>query len=320
MRERMRLISCVMAAGMLLLLSGCWEDVEPGWVGIRKTPGGLEKTMLQPGSHSCWGRDKMIVVESVEQTVSEQLSILCSDDLNFKCDVKIRSRLKTMTAEELVELLRLQGSKVQWNGDVGSLSYKSIYDTYISPEARSISRQVISKYQTTQIREAREAIQKSITESLLVALKKVPIEITSVVTSNFDYPDVITQAVEKKRQKEIEIDEEKAKQAMELLKAQNRMRIAEEMKKVRAAEAEAEAVYNRILAESITAEYLELRRRENEELLYQQVGGGDLVVIYPEGSSMSPLINIPASKKTSEKATPVPMPTKKKPPLPAPKR
>ena len=100
-----------------------------------------------------------------------------------------------------------------------------------------------------------------------------------VVTSNLDYPKVITDAMESKRKREIKIGEERAKQAMELLKADNRLKIAQKMKITRAAEAEAEALYNDIMAKSLTDKYLKLREIETRAILYQSVGVGDKVII-----------------------------------------
>ena len=110
-----------------------------------------------------------------------------------------------------------------------------------------------------------------------------------VATSNFDYPDVITDAVEKKRRKEIEIQEEKARQAMELLKADNRLKIAQKMKIVRVAEAEAEAAYVRILGEALTPRYLEMKSIEARRLLYEKVGGGDKVIV-TNGNAVLPIV------------------------------
>ena len=50
------------------------------------TVNGLEGELLHSGRHACWGRDKLILVETKEQNIPERLSILCKDDLNFSQD------------------------------------------------------------------------------------------------------------------------------------------------------------------------------------------------------------------------------------------
>ena len=267
-------------------LAGCTSTVDPGYVGMVMTPAGLTGIPLQPGRHACWGRDKMVLMETVEPTLTEKLSVLCADDLNFKFDLKIRSRLKAADGKSMKEVLNRQGSLMAWSKGTGILKHVNLYDNYVAPAARSIARGIVSKYATTQIRENREEIQKAITTDLAVAMKGTPMEVVMVATSNFDYPQVITAAVEKRRQKEIEIDEEKAKQAMELLRAENRLKIAQKMKIVRASEAEAEAAYTKIMGNALTDRFIALKAVEANMKLYENVAPGDKVIIAPLGTDV----------------------------------
>ncbi len=262
-----------------IITSACTERVNPGYYGMVMTPGGLSGEVLQPGNHSCYGRDKIVLVESKEVVKSESLSVLCADDLNFKFDLEIRSRLKSNDPKRFMEVLEKQGANIKWDGDIGTLEYEWLYKTYIQPPARAISRTIVSKYQTTQIREQREPITKSIKDRLLEAVEGTPVEITMVVTSNFDYPDVITKAMESKRQREIEIQEEKAKQAMELLRMENRLKLAQKAKITRVTEAQAEAAYVQILGNALTSTYLKLKDIEARRTLFEKIAPGDKVIM-----------------------------------------
>jgi hypothetical protein len=267
-------------------LVGCTKTVDPGYVGMVMTPEGLTGTPLQPGRHGCWGRDKMVLMETVEPTKTEKLSVLCADDLNFKFDLKIRSRLKAADGKSMKEVLNRQGSQMDWSTGSGILKHENLYNNYVAPAARSIARGIVSKYTTTQIRENREEIQKAITTDLTAAMKGTPMEVVMVATSNFDYPQVITAAVEKRRQKEIEIDEEKAKQAMELLRAENRLKIAQKMKIVRASEAEAEAAYIKIMGNALTDRFIGLKAVEANMKLYESAAAGDRVIVAPPATGL----------------------------------
>lgn len=287
-----RFIIGIISLCFIFSFSGCGffsEKVPPGYVGMIMKPGGLTGEVLLPGSHSCFGRDRMVLIPTNEMTTTEKLSVLCADDLNFKFDLKLRTRLKKSASKEMLDVLNRQGANIKWDGDRGVLPINKLYQTYVSPAARPIARGTVSKYQTTQIRDAREAITKSIQQQLMQALKGTPMEVTLVATSNFDYPDVITKAVEAKREKEVFIQQEKAQQAIELLKADNRLRIAEKMKAVRAAEAEADAVTIQILGKSLTPSYLELKKIERDLALYNRVQQGDKVIV-TNGNLVSPLV------------------------------
>lgn len=265
----------LMVTMMGMLFGGCTEAVPPGYVGMVMQPGGLTGEALQPGRHSCWGRDQMILVETKELLGSEQMSILCKDDLNFKFHLVVKVRLRGTDGKAIKELMNRQGS----NMAEGVLKLDSIYKTYVRPAARNIARNEVSKHDTTSIRENRETIQSTINKKLESALDGTPVKLMAAYTSNFDYPDVITKAVEKKRMKQIEIQEEEAKQAMKLLQAKNRLEIAEKEKQVRAAEAEAEAAYIAIVGRAITPSYLDRMRIEADKTLYNRAGSGDKVIV-----------------------------------------
>lgn len=262
-----------------ILLSGCTELVPPGYVGMVLTLEGFQGDVLQPGRHACWGRDRMVLIEMKEETIQEPMNILCKDDLNFQFHLNVRARLRVANAKELKAILNRKGADIAKGPHGDTLSFATLYKTYINPVARSVARGEVSKYETTQVRDHREDIEKIVLTELTKAVEGTPLEVVTVTTSNFDYPDVITRAVEKKRTREIEIQEEKAKQAMELLRADNRLKIAEKMKKVRSAEAEADAAYIKILGQSLNPNYLEWKRIERDVKLYERVEAGDKVIV-----------------------------------------
>jgi hypothetical protein len=282
------------AVGLLAVLvifamsSGCTQRVPPGYIGMVMKPGGLTGEILAPGNHTCYGRDKMVLVEMAEITYTEKLKVLCKDDLNMSFDLKVRARLRTSAGKDILAVLNRQGSSIQWKGDTGVLGFGNLYATYVKGPARSLARGHISKYQTTDIRADRKAIEKAIKTDVLKASKGTPIEITMVVTSNLDYPEVITRAMESKREREIKIGEERAKQAMELLKADNRLKVAQKMKITRAAEAEAEAIYNKLMASSLTDKYLQLRAIETRLALYSNPNKDKIVIT----GAATPLVNV----------------------------
>lgn len=281
-----KLLVILFAASMLMCL-GCTAEVPPGYVGMVMTPEGLEGDILGAGLHGCWGRDKMFLLQTKEETVPEAMSILCKDDLNFKFHLNVRARLRSVkVAKDFQELMNRKGSDMQNN----MLGFVSLYNTYVKPVARSTARGIASKYQTTDIRGARAEIEKQILIELKKDLKGTPMEVVTITTSNFDYPDVITAAVEKKRTREIEIEEEKAKQAKALLVADNRLKLAEKMKMVKAAEAEADAAAIQIMGKSLTSNYLKWKEIERDNLLYGNVGAGDKVIV-TNGNAVIPMIS-----------------------------
>ncbi len=286
----MKKLCKVLAVAVALLTVGCTQQVPIGYIGMVQKPSGLTGEVLAPGRHECWGRSKMILVEISENVRSEKLQILCADDLNFGFDLQIRTQINSTNGATVKTLLNNKGSAVVSKGQgTYVLPFNALYETYVKPQAVSKARTIVSEYQTTEIRNNRRVIEKKIKEEIVKALSGTPMSVNMIATSNFDYPTVITAAMEKKRRREIEIEEEKAKQAVELLKATNRLKIAQKMKVTRAAEAEAEAIYMKIVGKSLNQNYLKLRDIEARKVMYTNVGAGDKVIV--SGNGAIPMVN-----------------------------
>ncbi|MEK6828877.1 MAG: SPFH domain-containing protein [Nanoarchaeota archaeon] len=256
-------------------MSSCNESIPAGYVGMVKTPDGIQEEVLMPGHHSCYGRDEMLLVETLESTETIKLSILCKDELDFKFDVKVRSRLVYSDAKGLKDILNSQGSKMT----DGKLTYKTLYSIYVEPVVDAVSMSVVSKYTTMQISENRDKISKAIFEQVCEKLKGTPMLVTDINLSNFDYPDVVTKAMEAKKKREIDIETEKANQALKILEIQNREIIADKEIVVRKKEAQAEAVYISIIESALNNEYLLLKNIEAKKVLYERVAAGDKVIV-----------------------------------------
>ncbi len=281
----MKITKIILLLLLVFLAMSCTKQVPIGYIGMVQKPEGLTGEVLAPGRHECWGRSKMILIEVSENVKTERLKILCSDDLNFGFDLNIRTQINKTNGQSVKELLNNKGSAAKYTSNsVYTLPFDALYETYVRPQARSKARTIVSEYKTTEIRNNRKEIEQSIIKSIVEALKGTPMSVNMVATANFDYPDVITIAMEKKREREIEIEEEKAKQAVELLKATNRLKIAQKMKITRAAEAEAEAIYMKIVGKSLNSNYLKLRDIEARKIMYENVGIGDKVIVSGNGA------------------------------------
>lgn len=270
----------------LVMTVGCTDTVPVGYVGMRKTSDGLDGKVLEAGRHDCGYRCNIVLLETREMLNTEKLNIMCTDDLNIAIDVKTRSRLKVSDGKGITEVLNKQGAKLKSD----TLESQLLYDAYVRPAIRAISRTHVSKFSTTQIRTNRAEITAAIQTEVIKAMEGTPVEITFVATSNIDYPVQITAARVKAKERELEILEEDARREIELKKADNDLKIAQKQKAIRVANGEAEAAYNTIITKSITPNYLKLREIEAKTVLYKNTGPGDKLIITQEGVSAVPVL------------------------------
>jgi hypothetical protein len=274
----------------LALTIGCTKEVPVGYNGMIMKPGGLTGEILSVGKHTAWGRDKMILWEKAEIAKTEKLKILCADDLNFSFDLKLRAMLSAQNSTAITYILDKMGSAIIWDGSTGILKFDTVYNTYVRDPAREVARGIVSKYKTTDISKNRAVIKTDVSKAVLLAVKDTPVEITYLGTSNFDYPEVITRSMEKRSSREIALQEEKAIQAMELMRMDNRKALAEKEIVVREKEAEAEGIYIQILGKSLNEPYLRLRAIERDVVLYKNVKAGDKVIV-TNGNTVQPMID-----------------------------
>ncbi|KKL68462.1 hypothetical protein LCGC14_2124730 [marine sediment metagenome] len=296
------------ALSLALITTGCdTEEVPPGFVGVKKTSGGIEKKILQPGNHSIVWRDRLILIEIQEKISFESgMKIRCEDRMNISLDLKVRHRLKR-DSTSIHMALKAQGSRIKWgfrkHEKVGALLYKPIAKVYVDHQAREIARLVVSKYPTDQVRINRAKIKAAIFKQLVERVKGSPIEIMEVMVSNIDPPKIISNAIEKARERKEQIQQEKADQAkktlveqnqqklkmqaeqntqaMKTLKAKNKLALAKINKASLAEEAEAESIRIKILGRILTPLYLKLLYLENQRVLYSTPG---VRVVVPAGS------------------------------------
>jgi hypothetical protein len=270
----------------LLVVASCSEVVPVGYVGMTKDSDGLSGDVNEPGRHGCGFRCSMVLLETREMLNKEALNIMCSDDLNIAIDVNTRSRLVVTDGAGIKTVLDKQGSKIEG----GVLDSQVLYDAYVRPAIRAITRTHVSKFSTTEIRENRAVITAAIQKDLAEAMKGTPVEVTFVATSNIDYPKSITEARLRAKQRELQILEEDARREIELKKADNDLKIAQKQKGIRVANAQAEAAYNAIVSKSLSVNYLRLREIEAKRVLYEKTGPGDKLIITQEGVGAIPIL------------------------------
>lgn len=314
MKRFIMLVAMLVTAGMLSAGCGsCQNQVPAGFVGVQQTSSGVEKKLLQPGHYDNYGRDRLILVEVREKiSYKSGMKIRCADRMNISLDLKVRHRLKRDTASVLAAL-KSQGSSIEWGGkrssggsgsrSVGILRYKPIAKVYVTEQAKEIARLVVSKYPTDQVRVNRAVIKAAIFKQLVTRVKGSPVEIMEVLVSNIDPPKIISDAIEKARERKEQIQQEKAdqakkslveknrqklkmlaeqnSQAMKKLTAENRLALAKINKASLAEEAEAESIRIKILSRIMTPTYLKFMHLENQRILYGQPG---VRVVVPAGS------------------------------------
>ncbi len=270
------LLYAVIGIVVILVVAKPWVIINSGEVGILKTLGKYQEEPLYPGFHLLmpFMQNAIIVDTKVRQTDYSQnevlsdrrginqrppISILDSRGLPVDVELTVQYTLKPAIAPHTIATLGLN-----WE------------DKTINPNARDVVRSVIGNYTAEELPLKRNIIAQQIEEGMRERLDKLdnmPINLVAIQLRGIVLPDRIKEQIERvqiaKQEAERTRNEvERTKQ--EAMKAAEKARGEAEAKRIeaqgnadkRSIEAKAEAQANKIIADSLTKELIQLRQIE----------------------------------------------------------
>jgi len=258
--------------------------VNSGEVGIKVTTGKFNETPLGAGLHLYFPifqkiyivntKIKMITYSNNARVAigdgnkyegglrrNESILVLDKRGLNVQIELAVQYRLKAESAPATIE---------KWGN--------SWEEKIINSTVREVVRDVIGQYTAEQLPEMRNEIAKSIQTKVKLSIDNLvgkPVELSSVQLRNIELPEKIRDQIERVQiaKQEVTVAEqqkEKAKQdaqrKAEIAKGEaerNRIEAQGEADKVRI-EAEEQAKANKLIAESLTNELLQLKQIETQ--------------------------------------------------------
>ncbi len=277
---------------LLILMTGCSERVPNGYKGMIREKSGMTGQVLEPGRHICYGYDVMTLISEAEKRNIVPLKVLIQEDnVNFQFNLVIRFT-PILDNNGYNFFIKKLGSKIREGNIQGDDYYyvdiNDIYTTFVRDIAVNSARTIVSSYPIRSINKNREEIDAKISKLTIDRLKGLPIKITMIVSSNYDFPDEIESANELALKRKVDIETEKANQALKLMKLENRVKLAEKKKRVSQKEAEADGIYMKVMGNYLSNNYLRLKALNNQAILYEKVGTGDKVIT--EGANPQMLI------------------------------
>ncbi len=270
------LLYAIIGLGLLLAIAKPWVIVNSGEVGILKTLGKYQDEPLYPGFHMLmpFMQQVIIVDTKVRQTdysssdmVSDRrginqrppISILDSRGLPVDVELTVQYTLKPQIAPHTIANLGMN-----WE------------DKTINPNARDVVRSVIGNYTAEELPVKRNAIATLIQQGMIERLAKLdndPITLVAIQLRGIVLPERIKEQIERvqiaKQEAERTRNEvERTKQ--EAMKVAEKARGEAEAKRIeaqgiadkRTIEAKAEAQANKIIANSLTKNLIQLKQIE----------------------------------------------------------
>lgn len=271
-----------------MFMFGC-ATVEPGDVGIGIDLSGVQEELYQPGTHFVSPTTDVVFMslqtQTYEMTGADEIHALTQDQLSVQLEVTINFALNE---DHVIDVYK---------------AYSVDYDSRIvHPIVRTAVRDAASSFSAQQLVNDREGLQTRMEERVRNDLASTlrqrnlsedAIRIENVMLRNIDLPDSLDASIAAVQEQRMQTQQRQ--QALETARAEaERLRTeAEGHAAAQQIRAEAEALANRTVAQSLTPAVLEARRIQAMQEL--AAGNNSRVVLYP--ANTTPAIRVDTSTR-----------------------
>lgn len=248
-------------AGATPLFFGQKVEVPPAAVGkVMGKNGYLEGTIstskfrLDPCITYC---DKLVTLNVADTPRMEQMELFMpKDKLNMSFDLRLTLAVKPSHYDQIFNLVT--PSKTPEGNDIISLNL--VYQTYAQQIIRAEAREFLTQYTIAEVASSRETINNLLSERLSESVnEKTPFLLRYAGLADIQYPKVIIEAQENAAERREQIQQEEAQLEISKVALERQLQEQRLQRAIDVERAEAEAQVNRILAESITPQYIKYR-------------------------------------------------------------
>lgn len=256
---KLKMSATILAAA--IMLTGCEvSTVPPAAKGKILSSSGYSADVKETGKYWLFGFKNMVILDTSTRMISENINVKMSDNLDLPFQLHFRTRIQgdDKTINAMFNDITHDDYRVSLN---------KVYQVYGRNVVTNAARSVMSKYKVAEVAANFEKINNDIYAEINKRMVGSPLEVSDVTLANISYPPVITQAVEKQQERELAIVTEKNQQAIEMLKKENQLKLADADYAIRVKKAEAVREENRITSEGLNTTLLHYRNLEVMEKL-----------------------------------------------------
>lgn len=261
-----RFVIFIVAGVIALLLLVNFKSIDAGERGVlyNTISGEVVESTLGPGFHVYFSWNDMYVFDMRISETKQNMSVLSKNGLDIEIELSLRYR----ATEDSLRYVFINIGRDR----------ESYFNKIIMPEMRSVTREVIGKYDEEEIyNKKREIVQKEIFELMKKRLGKHGLYCETVLVRDINLPTEIQTAIKTK-----------LKEQQLALQYEYRLQREQKEKERKKIEAEGVAEYQRIVNQSLTPNLLKLRGIEvTKELANSK---NSKVVVIGGGGNGLPLI------------------------------
>lgn len=200
--------------------------------------------------------DKLVTLDVSDVAITEKMKLFMPQDkLNMHFDVRLTLAVNPKKYEEIFRLIPPEQTE---NGDKIPLS--RVYQTYAQQIVRAEAREFLSEYTIAEIASSRESINTELSVRLSESIQnQTPFMVRYAGLADVQYPEIIVTAQENAAERREQIQQEEAQLEISKVTLERQLQEQRMQRAIDVERAEAEAQVNKILADSITPEYIKYR-------------------------------------------------------------
>ena len=251
-----------MVSALAVSLAACGSKVEVPAAHVAKimTKDGYKADTIGTSKFRldwCWAYcDKLVLLDASDQAVSEKMELFMPEDkLNMTFDLRLTMIINPNKYEELFARI----PPVDQNG-VDVISWNKAYVTYAQQIVRAEAREFLSDFTIAEIASSRETINTQLSQRLTKSInEKTPFQVRYVGLADIQYPKIIVEAQENAAERREQINQEYANLELSKVRLERELQEQTMNQKITFERARAEAAVNKIIAESVSPEYVKYR-------------------------------------------------------------
>lgn len=275
-------VKIIAASLMFALLTGCgFYTVPPASKGKILSTSGYSADVKETGKYLLWGRDEMVVLDTSTQTMAESVAVKMQDNMTLEFQVRFRTRIAGN--DKVINAMFNDITHENYQ-----VSLPRVYAVYGKDVVQSVARSVVGKYKTEDVGVNFDKITNDLHQELVKRMVNSPLEVSNITLANIQYPDVITKAIEAQQERKLAIETEANNQAVEMVKKENELKLAQADYEIRMTRAKALRDENKTTAEGLNPMLLEYRRLE---VLESMTKNNNAVFVPYEGLGSSGVSN-----------------------------
>ena len=258
----MKFRNALVVSALAVSLAACGSKVEVPAAHVAKimTKDGYKADTIGTSKFRldwCWAYcDKLVLLDASDQAVSEKMELFMPEDkLNMTFDLRLTMIINPNKYEELFARI----PPVDQDG-VDVISWDKAYVTYAQQIVRAEAREFLSDFTIAEIASSRETINAQLSQRLTKSInEKTPFQVRYVGLADIQYPKIIVEAQENAAERREQINQEYANLELSKVRLERELQEQTMNQKITFERARAEAAVNKIIAESVSPEYVKYR-------------------------------------------------------------